>query len=123
MKHSRFYYSTPAFETRVVVTTNEIGDVVAYPLSSKFTPRPRLTVCGTLDTETNVLSFGAAVCSGKDRFERKIGRSISEKRAAETPLIKVSVTKDNISDVFISTALQLEQQIFGMKNLRLEGNV
>lgn len=119
MKKSRFYYSTPEFETRVAVTLSGM----AYPLTSKLTPRPRLTLCGTLDTETNVLSFGAAVCSSTDRFEKKVGRALAEKRAIEKPLVKVSVTKDDISDVFISTAIQLERRIMGMKNLRLEGNL
>ena len=122
MKKSRFYYSTPEFKAQVLLT-QENGENVIYPLPGKLESLPRITICGLLDTETNILSFGAAVCSANDQFEKRIGRELSEKRALEKPLLKVSVTKANISKMFMESAIFLQNQISLMKNLKLEGNL
>jgi hypothetical protein len=73
---------------------------------------PRYTICGSLDYDTNLLSFGVACCSGKDVYNKKIGRRISEGRALKTPIVTVSVTKENISEVFITTAKQIEKELY-----------
>ena len=123
MNKARFYYSIPAYRANIIVTTNENGEPVFYPTKGKLSPLSRVTICGLLNTETNVLSFGASVCSAKDRFEKKIGRTLAEDRAQNSPLAKVAVTKSNIGNVFIETALALESRIAGMKNLELKGNM
>ncbi len=123
MKKSRFYYSPEAWKASVIVTTDSDGEQIVYPTMDKPMPMSRTTICGSLDTETNVLSFGVAVCSANDQFQRKIGREIAQNRALTCPLIKVSVTKGNISKVFIETAIALTQQISEMKNLTLNGNL
>lgn len=41
---------------------------------------PRVTVVGTYDQKNDSFNFAAARCSAKDKFNRKIGRSIAEGR-------------------------------------------
>lgn len=118
MKKSRFYYGPELYKAEVLYAP-AINQVVLT--NKKTTPLPRITICGVLDTETNVLSFGAAVCSSKDRFERKKGRELSEQRALTCPLQKVSVTKDSISEIFMATAIAIEDRINNMRNLKLDG--
>ena len=36
----------------------------------------------------------------------------SEGRALKTPIVTVSVTKENISEVFITTAKQIEKELY-----------
>ena len=69
---------------------------------------PRMKVEAFVD----LLSFGVACCSGKDVYNKKIGRRISEGRALKTPIVTVSVTKENISEVFITTAKQIEKELY-----------
>lgn len=118
MKKARFYYSEPWYKAEVVFVP-ATGD--AAFTNKKPSPLPRITICGVLDTETNVLSFGAAVCSSKDRFEKKVGRELAEKRALKCPLQQVAVTKDSISEIFITTAHAIEDRINKMHHLKLEG--
>lgn len=124
MKKSKFYYSRPAYEVKVIATTNDEGEIVCYPIKNqKVRERSRITICGVLDTDTNTLSFGAAVCSNKDRFVKSIGRQLSETRALNAPIVKVMCNKNNISDVFRANAFYIEGQISYMKHLELNGKL
>lgn len=113
MKRSRFYYSRPAYTHKVTLIEMNSDTFHVIPAGTKLYPKPRLTVCGVLDEEANTLQFGFTVCSSKDRFEKKIGREISEKRALSNPIITVDVTKETTGETFMQIALDLEEQIMG----------
>lgn len=108
MKKSRFYHTAPRMKVEVFVDLSKdkinLGKIIKN--------YPRYTICGSLDYDTNLLSFGVARCSGKDVYNKKIGRRISEGRALKTPIVTVSVTKENISEVFITTAKQIEKELY-----------
>ena len=123
MRKSRFYYSTPWYKANVIILPDLNGDYELIP-NGKIQPQSRITVCGSLDTETQILSFGVAVCSKDDQFVKKIGREIAETRAIECPLVKISAdNKDEISKIFIETSAALIDLVSGMKNLVLEGKL
>lgn len=112
MKKSRFYYSTPSFETTVIITTDDNGEITVRPKSgAKLTSRPRMTICGILDTDTNTMSFGVSLCSAKDKFVRKVGKQLSEERAINKPILQIAVTKENTSKMFIQSVLMIESNL------------
>lgn len=108
MKKSRFYHTAPRMKVEAFVDLSK--DKINFGKIIKN--YPRYTICGSLDYDTNLLSFGIACCSGKDVYNKKIGRRISEGRALKTPIVTVSVTKENISEVFITTAKQIEKELY-----------
>lgn len=121
MKNARFYYSLPLVKTAVVMVENskfDTDDILGYYSSSR-TSLPRITICSVLDREKNTLSFGAAICSAKDRFVKKIGRELSYKRAMENPMLVLPVTKDNINKVRMQACEELEVQLWNMNPKKL----
>lgn len=121
MKNARFYYSLPIVKATVVMVENSVfnvDDVLGYYNYTK-TPLPRITICSVLDKEKNTLSFGAAICSAKDRFVKKIGRELSYKRAMENPMLVLPVTKDNINKVRMQACEELEVQLWSMNPKKL----
>lgn len=111
MKKSRFYYTRPPMLIQAYVNTIEEHIVPTNKVIKKW---PQYTICGTLDYETNVLSVGVACCSPKDNFNKKIARRISEGRAAKKPIITIEVTKENVSNTFITIAQQIEREVYGL---------
>ncbi len=69
----------------------------------------RITVCGVIDEETQELNIGYTVCSPKDSFTRKRGRTIARGRAKANPIVKVNITNLNepLGRVFFKTATEL----------------
>ncbi len=85
MKQVKFYYSAPIHVRRIPVLTDDNGNVlfVYDKLGSTVKRIPRITVASVYDPESNTMTFGAAVCSPKDVFSKKVGREIAEKRARQ----------------------------------------
>ena len=89
MKKVKFYYSTPVHLRTIPVLTDDNGNVLFIydKISPKAKRVPRVTVASCYDPDTNTMTFGAAVCSPKDVFSKKVGREIAEKRARQFPEI------------------------------------
>lgn len=108
MKKSRFYHTAPRAKVESIVNllTNNVtltNNIIKY--------YPRYTICGSYDYDSQILSFGIACCSGKDLFNKKIGRQISEGRALKNPFYICNVSKENLSKVFIETVKTLEYKL------------
>lgn len=117
MKTSRFYYGRLKTSMTAEVYLdlhNKVADFIQDTIH--YFNVKRVTVCGILDTEANTLSFGVSVCSGKDRFEKAIGRKLSEQRALTNPLMVIPVTKENVSKTFMETAQKLDDQFLNLKH-------
>lgn len=86
MKEVKYYYSKPVHVRTLPVITDDNGEVIYImdKVSVKSKKVPRVTVASVYDTDTNRMTFGVAVCSPKDVFEKKIGREIALKRAEES---------------------------------------
>ena len=87
MKTVKYYYSKPVHLRRIPVLTDDEGNVlfVYDRIEPKVKRIPRITVASVYDPNTNTMTFGAAVCSVKDTFSKKIGRELAEKRARQFP--------------------------------------
>lgn len=114
---TRFYYSTPQRIHHVLLTED-----MNIKKQGKSEFLPRITICGLISDDYRSISFGVSVCSSEDVFRKTIGRELSEKRAKDTPLMKVAITKTKgITELFMKTTQYLENQIREMKHLRLNG--
>lgn len=69
----------------------------------------RITVCGVVDENTRELNIGYTVCSPKDPFTRKRGRTIARGRAKTHPAAKVSINNLNepLGRAFFKVATEL----------------
>ena len=86
MKVVKYYYSKPLifFSAAHVPQLNQTVAPV-----QKCQESERYTIAAVLNEEAGTISFGIAICSPDDRFERKIGRELAEKRANESPLLVI----------------------------------
>lgn len=114
MKEVKYYYSKPVHVRTLPVITDDNGEVIYImdKVSVKSKKVPRVTVASVYDTDTNRMTFGVAVCSPKDVFEKKIGREIALKRAEEstnavivTKRRKIRETSRNHANELIANAL------------------
>lgn len=110
MLKERFYYGVP-MEIATMEHLVIDGKRFVAEKEIKRESLPRLTICGIWDTDTNMISFGAACCSENDRFVRRIGRNISRHRATNCPNKVVNVGDRKVPDVFMDTARELEIEI------------
>jgi hypothetical protein len=102
MKQIKFYYSIPVHLRTIPVLTDDNGNVLfIYDKVGAMTKRvPRITVASYYDPEANKMTFGAATCSPKDVFVKKIGREIAQKRALESPEITlVGINRRKLREV------------------------
>lgn len=102
MKTVKYYYSAPVHIRHIPVITNDEGEVLyVYDRIEPSVKRlPRITVASVYDPINNTMTFGAAVCSPKDTFVKKIGRENAEKRARQFPEITVrNIKRGKIREV------------------------
>ena len=97
MKKIKFYYSDAVHVRMLPVITDAEGNVLYVtkgdcPAVKKI---PRVTVAAILDTKTDIMTFGSAICAPADTFKKKIGREVATKRTTEFPEITVRLTKRN----------------------------
>ena len=97
MKKVKYYYSDAIHVRLLPVFTDAEGQPLFIPDSKAVTrkPLPRITVAAVLDTDTDTLNFGVAICSPKDLFKKSVGRELALSRAEEKPEVTVKVTKRN----------------------------
>lgn len=106
MKVVKYYYSKCHYLAYCPVITDANGEplFIASNKSAKTKRLPRVTVASVYDTDTNTMTFGVAVCSPKDIFNKRTGRQIAFNRAtlnAETTIVGINrrrireVSKDN----------------------------
>jgi len=118
MKKERYYYSLPIVKTEAIAAESYLFVDGGYnpnailAISKSLKPQPRITICSILDTDDETLSFGAALCSKRDRFCKKIGRELSYNRALNNPMRVVSVKGQNVNQIRIQICNELETEIF-----------
>lgn len=83
----RNYYSTPIMFAETAFVPH-MGDAMSIP-PQKFRVSERYTVTGIWDRAAGNVKFGVAICNVNDRFERKIGRELAEKKAETNPICEV----------------------------------
>lgn len=95
MKTIKYYYSAPVHVRHIPVITDDEGNVLyIYDKVEPSVKRlPRVTIASVYNPQTNSMTFGAAVCSPKDPFNKKIGRELAEKRAKENPEITIKAIR------------------------------
>lgn len=116
MKTERFYYSAPLKVcNQEVIVAYDKHIVAEGDIKGKSVNIPRITICGLIDTDAHIISFGVARCSPKDIFTREEGRNISRNRALTNPYkVIVYSDSDNIIDTFIEISTQIEYEILQM---------
>ena len=116
MQTVRFYYSAPVVTATVaMIETSEFDpDAVLGFWSTSRKPLPRITICAVFNEKDSTLSFGAALCSAKDRFIKKVGREIAEQRARTNPMKVVPVTTENVVSIRMQTFEEIEEMIWEM---------
>lgn len=108
MRKPRYYYG-PDISIKTVDMLAVNDNLLCEQRIIKTKHFPRITICGIYDDETETLSFGAAICSPKDRFVKSIGRDLAFKRANEEPCKIVSdVPIKDLLDRFYEEAFNLE---------------
>lgn len=113
MKKVKFYYSEAVHIRTIPVVTDAEGNPIYIPDTKplKVKSLPRITVAAIWDTKTDIMTFGTAICSPKDLFNKSVGRSTALKRATEFPEVTVRLTKKNkIREVSKRYANQLISQ-------------
>lgn len=116
MKKVKYYYSNAVHVRLLPIFTDAEGQPLFIPESKPIKRKalPRVTVSAVLDSETDTLSFGVAVCSPKDLFKKSIGRELSYKRAIESPECVVRLVKKNRTrEISKKYANQLINQYLG----------
>ena len=116
METVKFYFSNDFKVANMEVLLGTNNTVVATGnIVGRLTRIPRITICGIFDTTKKTLTFGAARCSAKDTFVKAIGRELAYNRAITEPYKVISVADgEKISEVFINTCLEIEEEIIGM---------
>lgn len=116
MNNVKYYFSNDfkIANMEVLLGTNNTviatGNIIGHP-----TRIPRITICGIFDPVKKTLTFGATRCSAKDTFVKAIGRDLAYKRATTEPYKIVSVSdSEKVSEVFINTCLEIEEEIMTM---------
>lgn len=111
--NAKYIYSEPIMKVQKDVYVDANGKMIGAKSDNKakYQNLPRYTVCSIL-TEDRMLQFGVARCSSKDRFDKKVGRELSFKRAIEHPVCKIQVPEElKISDVTRDVSMQLIRRI------------
>lgn len=116
METVKFYFSNDFKVANMEVLLGTNNKIVATGnIVGSFTRIPRVTICGIFDPTKKTLTFGAARCSAKDTFVKAIGRELAYKRTITEPYKVISVADDEkVSEVFINTCLEIEEEIMGM---------
>ena len=116
MNNVKYYFSNDFKVANIEVLLGTNNTVVATGgLVGRPTRIPRVTICGIFDPVKKTLTFGAARCSAKDTFVKATGRDLAYKRATTEPYKVVSVSDgEKISEVFINTCLEIEEEIMIM---------
>lgn len=114
MVKTRYYYSIPTYTISVNVLDDhrgnfDINKIIGAAMSTKKVA-PRMTICATLDTDTNIMSFGIARCNPNDIFCKKTGQLISYKQATTNPVYVAMAPEENIGPWRISICRMLEQK-------------
>jgi len=116
MKKEKYYYSEPLYNAKMNVIVNAKQQVVMSNAIVQQRPLPRVTICGVYDNEDNTMTYGVAVCSERDTFNRKLGQKISYNRAFVKPYRTVFIhPTDKISKLFIENAREIEKEILNNK--------
>lgn len=73
---------------------------------------PRVTVCGIINKNDNTLSIGVARCSKNTAYVKKLGRKISQGRAAVKPIATIQLSDEQpISGQFVPIATELANNV------------
>ena len=112
MLKPKYYYSEPYYKALAHVIVDNHGGVIDFLDAYCKEAKPRVTICGIWDTEKNTMSYGYAVCSPEDQFEKKVGRKLAYDRAISKPCVTIYVSdNDSVSKIFINGAMDLETKI------------
>jgi hypothetical protein len=73
----------------------------------------KTTICGLLNEKGTEITYGVAVCSHKDQFNRRKGRLISQGRATKEQAYNKGMCQfislnENVGQIFITFAKSLE---------------
>ena len=110
---TKYYYSVPADKT-----TEEYTPYTGFRVIDR-TPLPRISVCGMFDNETRLLRIGYSRCSTKDKFDKKIGRTLAQHRAEHKPVIILQLAEGEVlSHVFFEQARCLVERVLKMKHFK-----
>lgn len=71
--------------------------------------RNRVTIAAIV--EDGVVKFGAARCSKRDAFQKKIGRLIAEGRARKNPIRHANPPYENLNKWFVLQAQELAAEV------------
>lgn len=115
MEVVRNYYSTPITFAQVAFIPQMGGAAAIDPRSYKQSER--VTVSAIWNKKTAMVKFGSTVCSLQDRFERKVGREIAQKRAKNDPICEVPdiQTYEEFRQIVIEVGQQIELEFLGTK--------
>ena len=71
----------------------------------------RGTFAGIVDSDSNTIKIGLSVCSAKDQFQKRIGRTISENRAEQQPITIIPLISETpVGLVFRKAATILNKE-------------
>lgn len=97
METVKYYYTKPIFIFKGAYLRIDGSSEVSIP-KQKMKEGKRMTLAAILNTETNEVRFGIAVCHETDKFVKKIGQQLAEKAARENPIMIVSHFSGNFKD-------------------------
>ena len=113
----KYYYSAPLQLRKLTVLADADGAVVyTFDKSEYIKTLPRVVVCSILSDD--VLSFGYAVCSSKDTYNKKLGQIIAFNRARQKPY---AIQKIEDMSKIHEISDEIVQSIFDKETARIYG--
>jgi len=112
---------TATGKKRQTFTTSPTDPIVDVSEITKIRPVPRITFCGLIIPQPHdnaEIHIGVAMQGHKDNFSKKIGRSISSKRASSCPLVIVNCKIDEIIPVFHEAVKHMIPEILDLRITR-----
>ena len=112
MKKERFYYGEDITLANLEVVLNQDKNIVATGRLSYANKFPRVTICGVYDDEEQTMTYGVALCSRKDVFNKSVGRQLARQRAYQKPYKVVNIHPAyTVSETFMFYAQDIENEV------------
>ena len=112
MKKERFYYGEDITLANLEVVLNQDRNIVATGKLSNASKFPRVSICGVYDDEEQTMTYGVALCSHKDIFNKSIGRELARERAYKNPYKVVNIHPSyTVSETFMFHARDIENEV------------